>query len=1302
MTFTAHIAKCAEKFPDCFTCSMCIYQSKDFDEFQEHCKTHIGHEKVFNCPHCSYVSSSQSELAKHSISCTKKSSNSNVKNDRRESSEYDCRDCNFFCNSSEQFEKHMSARHSVVWDYSCFHCTYRVQSYSLFSNHISRYHPEVLAPDPNDNDENDNGVGPSEQPCLIDCIYCEYSSESQIDVHEHMKRKHPGGVKTHNPNKRPRLEPATKVELLKEETLDSKPILKTRKKKFVCSDCPFKTASNATYLRHRKSHINSVSYQCNVCEYKTGSIVVVKKHMKSSHPSSSASDWKVLKNGIENKEFLPVFEYKCDQCSYECGNHLALRNHKKVHMPKSLKCDHCDFQTRNWYFMNKHVSHHHPEKKIDGQSKLPKPKSPAKSEKKASGSLTFKFFKCDRCGFIARHQKNLEKHINSHDAEFNYKCPHCLFINTCFKTFRMHMNKFHPKEKVSMKRNPLEKYKHQCEKCGYETNSQEKLRKHKIDHDEGRFYHCEICNYIAVSHIKLGKHMKLKHPETLVKKCTQCEYTTNRSKNFKAHLQAHKDPDAFKCTLCSFISSSQRQFATHMSTKHPEEQSSFEIESSPTKESKEEPAAIVRQLYKCDKCLYSSNREAILEVHLRCHGNPSCLKCEHCYFLTLHKYSLEKHLFEKHAIKKVYSCQKCNFTTKRMEFYRNHTRAHDSKYSYTCGTEECNYLTVKHTSYVSHMRKEHPDEELLPERKPGQSDDEDDDSDAEDESEDKVGEGSDKDSDEEEDSGYSCELCSFTTIYPKSMETHAKAHQSDKAIKCELCEYITLSSSCYKSHVKTNHPDSKLKYRLYKCNKCKYTTGNSPSFKSHQKAHSSENRYKCKHCLYLTVFYHSICGHMAKNHPREVNDVVKHDAPEGYFKKEEKQYNHYCTRCPFKCMYYKLYCNHLEQAHPGAKNEYEAEHDKKRLSKGSDKLYFCKDCEFQTDIALEMEDHLPTHTPDQFYVCSLCNFQTQEKNIFEEHQTKEHHSNGSTCESDLVYICPCCAFKTSSLETYNIHLVAHPLKEKVLIEQKILNKEPKLPMNYQYNCETCGFKAVNAKQLEYHVLAHQSDTCYDCDQCKFKTINRQSYRKHVKVAHGVILPLGRPLKRNDSGDSNSSSSLSRAATAKPDKYKCNECGFESNSISAYKNHADAHLAPNSLKCPHCLYRTVRWVNLKSHLSRVHSNEAKTSREEITGVKGDSSLEDSLLYSSPTMFRMNPRPFSSSTPYNVKSTFPSVDAFSSVPVMMSRDDSNLPSTSGSEEMIIEEIVTEEVVLEEVVRSDNVSALLDDNDDEEISF
>ena len=1291
---------------------MCIYQSKDFDEFQEHCKTHIGHEKAFNCHHCSYTSSSQSDLAKHSLSCAKKPSNNNVKNDRRESNnEYDCRDCNFFCNSSEQFEKHMSARHSVVWDYSCFHCTYRVQSYTLFSNHISRYHPEVLAPDPSDVDENFSAVKPQDEPCLIDCIYCSFSSESQIDVHEHMKRNHPGGAKAHNPNKRPKLEPAAKDESPFEDKLEFKPPVRSRKKKFICSDCPYKTTSNAVFLRHRKSHNNSLSYHCNICEHKTASVVMIKKHMKNSHPASSPSEWKVLKNGIESKEnqFLPTMDYKCDQCSYQCSNHLALRNHKKVHVPKSLKCDHCDFQTRNWYFMNKHVSHHHPEVKQDGQTKPAKPVIPGpKSEKKTSGSLTFKFFKCDRCGFIARHQKNLEKHINSHDAEFNYKCPHCLFINTCFKTFRMHMNKFHPKEKITMKRNPLEKYKHQCEKCGYETNSQEKLRKHKIDHEEGRFYHCEICNYIAVSHVKLGKHMKLKHPQTLLKKCTQCDYSTNRSKIFKAHVLAHKDPNALKCSLCSFISSSQRQFATHMSSKHPEEQSSFETESSPSKEVPEKsPAAAVRQLWKCDMCLYSSNREAVLEVHKRCHGNPNCLKCDHCYFLTLHKYSLEKHLSEKHSIKKVYSCQKCNFTTKRVEFFRNHTKAHDSKYSYGCPSSDCHYLTIKYSSYVCHMRKEHPDEELLPERKPGESDedddDNDDDEDAEDENENKTGDGSDKDSDDKEDNGFACELCSFTTIYPKSMETHARAHQSSKAIKCELCDYITLSSSCYKSHVKTNHPESKLlKHQLHKCSKCEYSTGSSASFKSHQRAHGSENQYKCKHCPYLTVFYHSICSHMAKNHPTEVNDVVKFDAPEGYFKKEEKQYNFYCTLCPFKCMYYKLYCNHLDQTHPGAKNEYEAEHQKNKMSKGSDKLYFCKECDFQTDIALEMENHLPSHTPDQFYVCSLCNFQTQEGNLFKEHQSKEHRSSSTPCESDLVYICPCCAFKTSSLDTYNIHLVAHPLKEKVNIEQKAVKKEPKLPINYQYNCETCGYQAVNAKQLEYHVLAHQSDASYDCDQCKFKTINRQSFRKHVKLVHDVTLPLGRPQKRNDSGDSSSSSSLSRPTTSKAEKYKCNECGFESNSISAYKNHSDAHLAPNSLKCPHCLYRTVRWVNLKSHLSRVHPNEAKTSREDITGGKGDSCLDDSVLYNSPTMFRMNSRPFSSSTPYNIKSTFPSIDAYSSLPVMMPREGTNPHSALGSEEMVVEEIVTEEIVTSEIVTSDHVTAPLVDDEDEEISF
>ena len=178
---TSHISKCAAKNPDCFTCSKCVYQSKEFDDFQEHCKSHIS-DDLFTCIVCSQIFSSQSDLDKHSTSCCKKQSFRNEKHDS--SNDFDCQDCNFYCNSSEEFEKHMSAQHSTVWDYSCFHCTYRVKSYSLFSSHLSRYHPEVLATEDSDDDV------PEKLDDTISCLYCDFSSNSQIDVHRHMETKH--------------------------------------------------------------------------------------------------------------------------------------------------------------------------------------------------------------------------------------------------------------------------------------------------------------------------------------------------------------------------------------------------------------------------------------------------------------------------------------------------------------------------------------------------------------------------------------------------------------------------------------------------------------------------------------------------------------------------------------------------------------------------------------------------------------------------------------------------------------------------------------------------------------------------------------------------------------------------------------------------------------------------------------------------------------------------------------------------------------------------------------------------------
>ena len=1310
VTFSAHIIKCAEKNPNCFTCGKCIFQCKEFGDFQKHCKTHLNTDNHLKCPLCPFLSDSQADMMKHS--CTKKSSSTNntTKPDKVEtSSDYDCHDCNFFCNSTEQFEKHMSACHSVVWHYSCFHCSYKVQSFSQFSSHLSLKHPEVLTADPNDQDEADNSK-PNEIE-NIECLHCTFSSKSQISVHEHMKKEHNNEPEISECNKRQKkefsLDDPSKQNIVKFPLDHDKPLPNDIVMKFACNVCSYRTVNNSNLIRHyKRSHMNSAFCLCKLCDFKTLSLVMIKKHMKNNHQSSS--EWELSKNGAESKENLvtPASQYKCDKCSYQCNYPIALRNHKIVHTPKQFKCEYCPFQTRSLKFLKRHVECRHTKSTVQlNSSKIPVSISagPSLADKKLpTVSMTFKFFKCDRCTFIARHQKNLEKHIKAHDAEYNYKCPHCLFINTCFKTFRMHMNKFHPKEQITLKRHPLERYKYQCSKCGYETNSSEKLKKHEIDHEEGRFYHCEICQYIAVSHIRLSKHIKLKHPQTLLKKCNHCNYTTNRTKNYKAHLQAHKVPNAHKCTHCYFISSSHRSFLNHMSSRHPEksvpqeDKSDSELcgkEVSDSEESK-------RDVYKCDKCKFSSNRESVLAVHLKCHESPDCLECDHCYFLTTQKHSFDKHLLEKHSIKKVFYCQKCDFNTKRFDFYKNHTRAHESKYSYRC-TGTCNYITIRYSSYLGHMKKEHPNEDVQREIKPGQCDnDVDYNQDLEDPSNENV---TDDEVDEsDDDNRLACGDCSFTTIFPKSMEVHKKAHKSDKAIKCELCDYITVSNSGYKTHIRTNHPESKLKSELYKCSKCDYVTGSGPMFKSHQRAHGSDNHYKCEYCPYITVFYHSICSHMLRHHPEENNDIVKLDAPEGYFKKEEKQYKYYCAYCSFKCMYYKLYCNHIEQLHPGAKNDYEMEHEKKRLSKESDKLYLCKICDFQTDIAYEMDDHLPSHAPDQHYICCLCKFRSIDKYSYEEHIVSNHQSSDSKLFNfELYYVCPCCDFQTQSLDTYNVHLVAHPLKEKVTVILKVPKNDNISLGSLQYSCDTCGYHAKNSKQLEHHVLAHESSQSYDCEHCKFTSVNRQSYRKHLKKIHNILLPFGKLLKDNDP---KTGLEFSKSKGAKHDPYKCTDCGFETSSLSAYKNHMGAHLVPDPLKCPfNCLYITVRsrWANMKTHLTRAHP-ASNLSRDDFFGTKNVDeqsieSIDQSVLYNSPAIHQMTSTPYSS-TP-NKSSTFLPMDSFSSIPLMLSRDES-----------FVVPLNKDDVIMEEIVPSEGTTGneYVDlpsndlENEDDEISF
>ena len=294
VTFSSHIAKCASKFPDCFTCNKCVFQTKDVSNFQEHCQNHLMTSNVLTCQFCPFTSATSSEMMRHSSVCQKRQpTNQNSTKTEKSSYDYDCRDCNFFCNSSEQFEKHMSARHCLVWDYSCFHCDYRTQSFELFSSHISKFHPEILTSDPADAKKKDPETNKSQ---LIDCLYCNFSSESQIEVHEHMK----SCCNTGNKAGQKRTKPANSElhdDFIEHKTVDQKTWIS--KKKFICAECPFRHHSKEGITRHSRSHQTSLNCICSNCDYKCKSVIMISKHISDAHPDVPSTDWRLFRDGEE-------------------------------------------------------------------------------------------------------------------------------------------------------------------------------------------------------------------------------------------------------------------------------------------------------------------------------------------------------------------------------------------------------------------------------------------------------------------------------------------------------------------------------------------------------------------------------------------------------------------------------------------------------------------------------------------------------------------------------------------------------------------------------------------------------------------------------------------------------------------------------------------------------------------------------------------------------------------------------------------------------------------------------------------
>ncbi|KAL7015731.1 hypothetical protein ACKWTF_016633 [Chironomus riparius] len=216
-------------------------------------------------------------------------------------------------------------------------------------------------------------------------------------------------------------------------------------------------------------------------------------------------------------------------------------------------------------------------------------------------------YKCEKCQMEFKAPGTWRSHMRK---AHGFECPHCSKPFTTLTLLKQHRMKKHSdfmrqklEDEVGMiekpsNRNGLEGNKNQS---GQQklinlptkkiTNSapisivkkiiaKSRLNVNSNAHSatNGKFV-CKVCGHRYAIARSLQRHMTTAHKDPFKFKCTRCDYTTNRSDNFKMHNQRHEIGKSLKCSVpsCKFEFFCLKNLRIHIQKVHNnEEKSSIE------------------------------------------------------------------------------------------------------------------------------------------------------------------------------------------------------------------------------------------------------------------------------------------------------------------------------------------------------------------------------------------------------------------------------------------------------------------------------------------------------------------------------------------------------------------------------------------------------------------------------------------------------------------------------------------------------------------------------------------------------
>ncbi|XP_022594052.1 zinc finger protein 827 [Seriola dumerili] len=411
----------------------------------------------------------------------------------------------------------------------------------------------------------------------------------------------------------------------------------------------------------------------------------------------------------------------------------------------------------------------------------------------AQWRLNEQLFPCPVCGKVFGRQQTLSRHLSLHTEERKYKCHLCPYAAKCRANLNQHLT-IHSVKLVNTDAEQIVSaitadsaerkncpYYYSCHVCGFQTELNAQFVSHMslhVDKEQWMFsLCCSVCDYVCMEENDMKNHISTGHaglnsrsPLSETKSTSSSLSAlsdslnsseggdlTHSNEELKSLLAppssagsqsssgSHsgsgtedKSDKGFECVFCNFVcktrSMYERHLQIHLITRMFECDVCHKFLKTPEQLLEHKKCHTVPSGgLKCPFCIYSTNRPAAMECHLKTHCKME-YRCRICQGLWPDQASLEAHM-RGHRLGNHYKCEQCGYLSKTANKLIEHVRVHTGERPFHC--DRCSYSCKRKDNLNLHKKLKHA---------PRQT--------------------------------FGCQECPFTTTHPFVFSRHLKKHQS--------------------------------------------------------------------------------------------------------------------------------------------------------------------------------------------------------------------------------------------------------------------------------------------------------------------------------------------------------------------------------------------------------------------------------------------------------------------------------------------------------------------------------------------